>query len=616
MQKYYLSKSDFKVARTCSTKLYYRKKGYPNKKEANDYLEFLAQGGYMVGKLATLLYPKGIEIETGDDQEKALELTEKYMQEFEVTLFEPAFLSKGKLIRVDILEKIGNVIKLIEVKSKSWDSTKPPKRNLEPYLEDVTFQYVTLSELYPTMEIKPFLFMPDKSKRSNVEGLNQIFEVKEVITRGKFKHYEVAFDESRIEDIYDEVIMTRIDVSSYVQDKLNVVNEALEEFLPSLENELNKLPPKLRKDCFDCEFCLSNEKFEKSGFQECWGDIKQPEAHIKDLYKVGTVKDKDKKPVIEQLIKDRKLSLFDFPEMYFYNKKNKMGKESFRRKIQIDYTKKNKEWISKKLKPELESWQYPLCFIDFENTLTALPFHKGMFPYEPVLFQWSCHILRSPGAVIEHYEFLNTEAKFPNFKFAEALMETVGEKGTFLMWHTHENTMLKNIFEQIEKYNFENQKLKNWLSETIKFDKKDIGRFKDMNVITREMYFHPDMKGQTSIKKVLPAVLKASKSERIKYWLENFEEDLSLFQLEEKENYIIDPYQLLPTIDLFENKNNGKQTHVSEGTEAMRVYDEMLFGVYKDNIEAKENYKKALLRYCKLDTLAMVIIWEHWRNLT
>ena len=59
----YLSKSDFKVAQTCATKLYYKKNKYQNLNEDNDYLSLLADGGFMIGKLAQLLYPNGYEIE-------------------------------------------------------------------------------------------------------------------------------------------------------------------------------------------------------------------------------------------------------------------------------------------------------------------------------------------------------------------------------------------------------------------------------------------------------------------------------------------------------------------------------------------------------------------------
>ena len=70
-----LSKSDFMLASDCPTKLYYKKKKFPSSADENDYLEHLARGGYMVGKLATLLYPGGIMIDSGSNQTDAVAKT-------------------------------------------------------------------------------------------------------------------------------------------------------------------------------------------------------------------------------------------------------------------------------------------------------------------------------------------------------------------------------------------------------------------------------------------------------------------------------------------------------------------------------------------------------------
>mgnify|MGYP001560519819 FL=1 len=58
----FLTKSDFAVAHTCPTKLFYLKNHYPNSLQDDEYLELMAEGGYMVGKLAQLTHPNGIEI--------------------------------------------------------------------------------------------------------------------------------------------------------------------------------------------------------------------------------------------------------------------------------------------------------------------------------------------------------------------------------------------------------------------------------------------------------------------------------------------------------------------------------------------------------------------------
>src|SRR5947208_16431020 len=102
----YLSKSDFKVARTCATKLYYRKLGYLSARDDDEYLQFLADGGYMVEAIAKLCYPDGIEIgfEKGPD-ESAAETMRLLRAQESITLFEATLLSGQRLARVDILRK-------------------------------------------------------------------------------------------------------------------------------------------------------------------------------------------------------------------------------------------------------------------------------------------------------------------------------------------------------------------------------------------------------------------------------------------------------------------------------------------------------------------------------
>jgi len=233
-----------------------------------------------------------------------------------------------------------------------------------------------------------------------------------------------------------------------------------------------------------------------------------------------------------------------------------------------------------------------------------------MRPYETVAFQWSCHTIEKKGGDIIHSEWLNLEPEFPNFKFAESLMKKIGLSGTPLMWSSYENTILKQIYEQMEVYNYKNTELRKWLEAIVKLDKDDAGSFVDMNKLTLDYYFHPMMKGKTSIKWVLPAVMSCFNSPRIKGWLKNFEEDLSLYKLNDS-GIVESPYKLLPSIDVFDEAES-----VKDGTGAMLCYADLMFGINKGDLTKKENYQRALKRYCKLDTLAMVIIWEHWYKIT
>src|ERR1051325_1043688 len=150
-----LTKSDFKVAQTCPTKLYYKKLRYASLHDENPYLDFLADGGYMVEKMAKLLFPNGKELEDWEDSEQAFKETCHALETSEITLFEATVLHSTLLARIDILRREGDTLKLIEVKSSSIDSSEDgpnPFRGKKggissewlPYLEDVTFQAIVL----------------------------------------------------------------------------------------------------------------------------------------------------------------------------------------------------------------------------------------------------------------------------------------------------------------------------------------------------------------------------------------------------------------------------------------------------------------------------------------
>ena len=118
----YLTKSKFKQALECPTKLYYldRDKNYANSKLDDPFLKALANGGFQVGELAKYYYPDGIEVKSKGYDESVKE-TNELLKKDNVVIFEAAIRFKNLFIRVDILEKIGNTIHLIEVKSKSAD---------------------------------------------------------------------------------------------------------------------------------------------------------------------------------------------------------------------------------------------------------------------------------------------------------------------------------------------------------------------------------------------------------------------------------------------------------------------------------------------------------------
>jgi hypothetical protein len=58
---------------------------------------------------------------------------------------------------------------------------------------------------------------------------------------------------------------------------------------------------------------------------------------------------------------------------------------------------------------------------------------------------------------------------------------------------------------------------------------------------------------------------------------------------------------------------------VNEGAGAMLAYQDLMYGENRDrgidNQAVRSQWKELLYQYCRLDTMAMVIIWKHWQNL-
>ncbi len=592
----HLSKSDFKLARQCITKLYYKKLRYPNTLEDDQFMQLLAEGGYMVGRLAQILYP-GVLV---NKMETAVATTRELLSAHKnICIHEATIESKGKIIRIDILNKKGKVLELIEVKAKSWNSETDDfslhktRREFEEYLEDVAFQYIVLKEAYPEYSIRPYLLMPDKSKRTSVEGLNSQFRL-EVLppTAGGFRGFDVHFtgDEKAIRN---DDLLTLVDALPAIQTMELTVKMAIEECLDTLFPILTKKQEALSIDCSKCEYRLK-EHARQHGFAECWGHRAFAHPHILTLTQLGNI-NRILDNGINEAIRNGKARISDLNAPSF------KGKYNNRPYHQATATK---ELIEGPLASEID-FVYPLCFIDFECSRMALPYHKGMRPYENVAFQWSCHRVEAPGASPVHSDWINTTDAFPNFKFAEALMRELRNSGTVLIWSSYENTILKEIYEQMAVYGYRNPELKRWLEGFVKFDKHDEGGYVDLAAIACKYYHHPLCEGRYSIKYVLPAVLHETHLHSISNWLE-------AIQLLKKDTQgkISNPYDQLPMLSA------GMNSIVRDGTGAMRAYQDMLYGIHKDDATIRNQWQEALRQYCRLDTLAMVIIWEYWRNVT
>ena len=80
----------------------------------------------------------------------------------------------------------------------------------------------------------------------------------------------------------------------------------------------------------------------------------------------------------------------------------------------------------------------------------------------------------------------------------------------------------------------------------------------------------------------------------------------------------MDPYHLLPNVTpgmSAEQLEHAEETQerLANGAAAMMAYARLQFMHIPD--AERRDLESALLRYCELDTMAMVLIWEHWVDL-
>lgn len=641
-----LSKSRFKLGLECPNKLYYTGKPtvYPNKKSSDTFLQALANGGFQVEELARMHYPGGIFIDAEPYKyQKASDLTRDALQQENVIIYEAAFLVDGYYVRTDVLVKQKNKIHLIEVKAKSIDSTKEyifkGKRGglegkFKPYLYDLAFQKKVAQLAFPDFEYRASFMMADKAKTASIDGMNQLFRVpmggdpRQGIEKRVNSLAEIGnsvLTEIDVDDIVDEIIDGKLPYSKTLNFK-----ESMVKFRDAYANSLYLNWQPDFKACKLCEFKASDKEKAKgliSGFEKCfvkkyqWTDkeFKQPSS-----MEIWNYRGTRSFPDGRILMKDLQDGDID-------------GDNKDRQQLQVDKAVKNDMSIDVKregLKAEMKSWVFPLHMIDFETSTVALPFTAGRKPYEQVAFQFSHHTIEANGRVEHADEYIsNTPGEFPNFHFVRALKGALeNDNGTIFRFATHENTILNAIIEQLKVSAEPDKDVLIEFMKTITVSTADnvdqwVGDRKmvDLKDVVFKYYYNPYTKGSNSIKAVLPAVLKSSAFLQAKYGRSIGQVGVSSANfspehiwLKKDNGQVVNPYKMLPP--LFEGwteteleDNVSEIDGIADGGMALTAYAKLQYQDMTDKERCE--ITGGLLKYCELDTLAMVMIYEHFTEI-
>lgn len=208
------------------------------------------------------------------------------------------------------------------------------------------------------------------------------------------------------------------------------------------------------------------------------------------------------------------------------------------------------------IKQFLGELEYPLYFLDYETMSGLIPYFDGHRPYQQVPFQYSLHILESPDAELTQKEYLHRDNSDPSLPLTEQLLKDIGDKGSVIVW-----------FEGFEKAR--NSELGEMLPEYKQAMEAINSRVVDLMIPFKlKWYDDPRFNGSASIKQVLPV--------------------------------------LCPHLSY-------KELSIQEGGSAQRLWMEAILDDKRS--DQKDQILDDLIEYCKLDTLAMVEIYNCLRKL-
>lgn len=212
-----------------------------------------------------------------------------------------------------------------------------------------------------------------------------------------------------------------------------------------------------------------------------------------------------------------------------------------------------KEFLDPQAGEILRAYPYPRYYLDFETIQFAVPIWTGTRPYQQLPFQWSCH-RESANGRLQAGQYLASDAGDPRDAFLDSLLAYIKTGGPIFVYNAgFERSRLQELMEAFPDREDEIDVLCN--------------RLVDLLPLARDYYYHPDMRGSWSIKKVLPTVA---------------------------------PEQ------------NYDDLTVGDGGMAQQSYLEMLQS--ETPAPRREELRAALLAYCHQDTLALVRLARYFQD--
>lgn len=315
--------------------------------------------------------------------------------------------------------------------------------------------------------------------------------------------------------------------------------EAVLENLPNIEEKMKTAKEYLnskKEPAGSCECIYNGRSKHCTTFK--YSNPEVPNYSVHDISRIGASKRK-----LEALVERKIFDIIDVPhDMEFSDIQSNQIAVHRKREPMID---------TEGIHNELRDLKFPLYFFDYETYAPAIPAFDGFRPYQRIPFQFSLHILNKLGDEMEHVEYLHEELSDPSPHVARLLDEHIGTTGTVIAWNkSFEAGVNRELGERNPEYRETMERVNRMLYDL-------------MDVFKKQHFVHPEFRGSTSIKKVLPV--------------------------------------LVPELSY-------KELGIKEGGQASNAWWEMISPKTDEEISAQ--IAKDLKIYCGLDTYAMYAIWE------
>ena len=385
-----LSKSRVQSGAQCTLRLwndcFERDRATP----VDESLQFVFDRGTQVGLLAQQRYPGGRAIEAEYyETALALEQTKEALADPALpAVFEPAFVHKNVLARIDVLERVG---------SDEWDliEVKCASTNKDVYLRDLAIQFWIARGTGVRV------------RRAGLLLLNRAY-----VYDGERLDLDQLFN---FVDLTDEAFAMHDEIENLVQSLEKVINEPE---APQVEPGAHCSIP------YTCPY-----------YAHCTRDHTFAENPIRDLPRIGENR-------LRKLEEMGVLEIRDIPDDFASNQLNE--KQARIRNAVIT----GGDWVSNDLANALADISFPVHHLDFEAFMPAVPRYRGTSPFDAVPFQYSIH-RETPGEEVEHFEYLCTGNHDPHRELAERLLSDLGERGSICVYSTYEKTMIKSLAKRM-----------------------------------------------------------------------------------------------------------------------------------------------------------------------